>query len=267
MRTHASPGPILGLTTPVGNRVWRASHGYTVIELMIVTIIMSLFFFGLFALYRGGQSASTQAVWIQKTTNDMRDAGKRLQKIIQASSYPSTLAFPGGIFTNRDPVFALHYSSRALLNVATEAKAVSAPWPSPGTQVLRFTEASSERVGYGGTASPPHFIHHVISVTQSGHMLHHTYEQTLALQAPPNYVAALTPAWTVIPPGGLTSAKVILSDVATVRVTGIPDGTTPNPVTITVTCRWPRGQTTRQESITVVPNVGCIAQATSGSDW
>lgn len=255
-----------GLGRLPGFRPVPAVSGITLVETMIGVLILAMFMTGVFMLYRSGGQASGQAFWIQKTLSDMRDVTKRLQGLIQKSSYPSTVVFPDGVFENTNSEFALHFSARPVLN-ATEAKAMAVPGSTPGTQVIRFTEAIPERFRGGNLASQGVLITHVVSLARSGHLLYHAFQENLAQTAAPQYIRGISRPVGVIPPGSLITAKVLLEDVATIRVESTPSGTTAAPVRVEITCRYPRGQTVRSESFDAVPNVGCVARPASGDDW
>ncbi|MBF0544984.1 MAG: prepilin-type N-terminal cleavage/methylation domain-containing protein [Candidatus Riflebacteria bacterium] len=72
-------------------------RAFTLIEVIIATSVLVLFLSGVYTLFTGGSKISGKSAWIQNTSSQIRLAEQRISKIIQSSSYPSTLT-PTNVF-------------------------------------------------------------------------------------------------------------------------------------------------------------------------
>lgn len=65
--------------------------GFTLVEVMIASAVLVIFFSGSFALFFQGQGTITKSTWISNSTRDEGLALKELSELAKSSSYPSTV--------------------------------------------------------------------------------------------------------------------------------------------------------------------------------
>lgn len=226
----------------------------TLTELMIATVVLSLFLGGIFYLVRGGQNAGSQAFWLQKTIAGLRNTTRHISQTVQRSSYPSTIVFPDDIVENESPDFEIKYITSLY---ATES-AVVAGLNTPGTVFLRFVESTPERIG--GSNPGQGLLHfHVYSLTSTGRLLYHKYDQPIPPTAAPLYVSTISQS--SIPGGAAIVRSEILTDVESIFISASNPEARKSSIEVTITCAYPRGHTRRSEKALVVGNV----LATSGN--
>lgn len=240
-----------------GGRAVRC--GYSVPEIMVAAGVFMLFFVVVFGLLRGGQKAGEQAFWIQKTTTGLRNTARHVAQALQSSSLPSAIIFPGSILEAEDSTndFKVHFSARGVL-CATESVAITGN-SVPGTQFLRIAEAVPEKRGFGVDV-PGELKHHVYSLTKSGQLLYHRYDQTYTLDSGKN----VTPAVQLPPTAGSPSvAQAIVEDVEYIKIVSQTGAGDTSPLALDIVCKDPRGHTRRQERVVAVPNTAAVSH---GSD-
>jgi hypothetical protein len=230
--------------------------GFTLTEIVVATGTLMLFLAGVFTLFRGGQSAGSQAFWLQKTITGLRNTSRHITQHVQRATFPSTIVFPGRIIENTNDDYWLHVSSRGTL-FATQSIAVAGR-TAPGRQFLRFVESVPERRGFGSSAddTPGQLKFHIYSLTRDGRLLYHRFDETLPLTNPgANYMLGIFRPQ--VPPLGLspTVSQELLTDVESVRFALHDETASTTPVVIDLTCAYPRGHTRRNERIVAVPNV------------
>jgi|GEM_PF-824227 len=244
-------------------------HGFTITEISVVCIVLSLFMTGLFSLYRSGQNAGSQAFWIQNTVSQLRNASRHISQTIQKSSYPATIVFPQKILENTRNDFMLHYTPKGTLS-ASQAKKYERK-STPGTLFLRAVECMPEKRGFQSDTQAV-FNYHIYSLTKEGRLLYHRFEESIPFTSPDAYIQDVGKSQ--IPPKPLAPVESLelVSDVDSVGVkiqgNSRSDGVaTAPPVIVDITCVMPNAHTKRSERIIGVPNVDAMEHDRVDPDW
>lgn len=234
-------------------------------EVIIAACVLSLFMVALFSVFRGGQQAGAQGLWLQKTVTELRNATRHISSTMERSSYPSTIVFPGTIIENDKDDFKVHYSSESLI-ASARAKAVTGK-TAPGTQFLRFTESIPEQSG-GALANNAILHYHVYSVTRDGRLLYNRYQRNIPPTSAPAYIRNISQAQVPSGDSTLVESKELVTDVESIGI-DISDTTASNtPLLIDINCAWSRGKTRRNERAVANPNIPAFKHnAASDPDW
>lgn len=237
--------------------------GFTLIEVVIASAVLTLFLGGLFSLYSGGQRLGSQSFWTQQTINRLRNACRHISDNIKKSTYPSTIIFPGNVIENTSNDFRLKFNGQETV-FATDTVAVAGA-ANPGRYLFQFAECTPERQRF--EADTPGVIrYHVYSLSMEGKLLYHLYSETNVVTVSPDYVRSLNRP--TFPPAAavLERNSIIAEDVESVTIRPQQENQV-SPITISITCRYPRGETRRIEEATAVPNVANLKQAAGTGTW
>lgn len=245
-----------------------ARAGFTTVELLVVVGLLGLFFLFIHHVFIGGAvRPGEQAIWAGRIVNQFRTFSQHLTQNARRTSVPVTLLETELRENTAEDFQCRIWGQQALF--ATEAVDVSGS-AKPGAIVVRFVEAEPERIG-GSAPSPAKITYHLYSLTQRGKLLYHSFTEKVGPTAPPDYIAALRRP--TIPPPEATAGRseLLVDDVESIAIERPPEsrktssGSEPRlgssaaeprwPLTLIITCRWPRGQTRRTERITFVSNV------------
>lgn len=240
-----------------------ASAAFTLIEIVIASGVLTLFLGGLFSLYSGGQRLGSQSFWTQQTVNKLRNACRQMSDNIKKSSYPSTIIFPGNVIENTSNDFRLKFNGQGTI-LSADAVAVAGA-ANPGRYIMQFVECTPERQRF--EADTPGVIkYHIYSLSREGKLLYHLFAENAIVTAAPDYIKALTRA--TFPPAGavLERNTIIAEDVESITITPQQENAV-SPITISITCRYPKGETRRVEEATAVPNVANFKQAAGAGTW
>jgi hypothetical protein len=114
--------------------------------------------------------------------------------------------------------------------------------------------------------TPGTIRYHIYSMTNRGLLLYHLFEEDNIVTTGPDYAKGLSRG--TIPPAGanLIRSSVIAEDVESVKIEPQNEGQT-TPITISITCRYVRGNTRRTEATTAVPNISNIKQNFGTGNW
>lgn len=236
---------------------------FTLVEVLIGAAALTLFMGGLFSLYSGGQKLGSQSFWTQQTVNRLRNACRHISDNVKKSSYPSTIIYPGQVIENTTNDFRLKYNSKETM-CATEAASVDGA-ANPGTYLFQFAESTPERQQFDAD-TPGTIRYHIYSLSREGKLLYHLYAENAVVTVTPDYVKALNRA--TFPPAAavLERNMIIAEDVEFVSVKAQQENVV-SPLTISIACRYPRGETRRIEESTAVPNVANLKQASGAGTW
>ncbi|MFZ2955586.1 MAG: prepilin-type N-terminal cleavage/methylation domain-containing protein [Candidatus Ozemobacteraceae bacterium] len=239
--------------------------GFTFVELVVACLILGIFLSSAFLLFRGGQKAGGQALWLQNIVGEMRSAVRRMSENARRASLPSTIIFAGGITENTSEDFWCRISGRSPL-FATEAAVVNGNPEKPGTRVLLFVEASPECIG-GETSRPASISYHLYSLTSTGHFLYHRFEETVPRTSPPAYISGLRHASVPPPEAHLKESRDLLTAVESLEIFFNRISSSPQPLSLSITCSQPDGKSRRTERITLVPTTPILVVPRSTPDW
>lgn len=237
--------------------------GFTLVEILIASSVLSLFLIGLFSLYSGGQKIGGQTLWVQRTINSLRFASRHIVQNVKKSSYPSTIIYPGKVIENKKDDFKLRYRDTPV-TYATQTVSVTAP-KTLGTYILAFTESIPEKQQSDSNASAI-INYHIYSLCKEGKLCYAEFSETGINTTGPDYIKALSRP--TIPPAGASRIKfsTLVNDVESVKIfSNKPNAV--SPITFSITCRYPRGNTRRTEKAVAVPNVANLAHAAGSGGW
>lgn len=239
-----------------------ANSAFTLIEILIGTVALTLFMAGLFSLYSGGQKLGSQSFWTQQTVNRLRNACRHISDNVKKSSYPSTIIYPGNVIENTSSDFRLKFNAREV-TCATEA--VNVAGNALGTYLFQFAESTPERQRFD-TDTPATIRYHIYSLSREGRLLYHLFTENAVVTVAPDYVRSLARATFPPPAAVLERNSVIAEDVESVSIKPQQENMVA-PITVSITCRYPRGDTRRVEEATVVPNVANFKQPSGAGTW
>lgn len=247
----------------INNCARTHKKGITLIEVLIGAGVLSLFMAGLFTLYSGGQRLGSQSFWTQQTVNRLRNACRHISENIKKSSYPSTIIYPGTSVENTSDDFKLKYNSKGII-FATETADVAGA-ANPGTYLFQFAESAPERQQFE-TDTAGRIKYHIYSLSSSGKLLHHLFVENAVVTVAPEYAKSLSKP--TFPPDGaaLENSSVIAENVESVSVRPQIENAV-SPITVSITCRYPKGETRRVEETTAVPNVANLKQTSGSGTW
>lgn len=241
----------------------KFKKAFTLVEILIAAGVLSIFLIGVFSVFFGGQRMGNNAYWTQHAVNRLRNAVRHISDNVKKSSYPSTIIFPGQVFEATTNDFKIQYTSKAV-TYATETKDIAGN-AAPGTYLLQFTESIPEKRMFE-TDTPGTIRYHIYSLTKKGKLLYHHYEESGITTSGPDYAKGLSR--NICPPAGatLTNSAVIADDVESVSIYPQAENAV-SPMTLSITCRYPRGETRRTEQSTIVPNVSNFKKNAGSGNW
>lgn len=239
------------------------NKAFTLVEILIAAGVLTLFMGGVFSVFFGGQRMGNNAYWTQHIVNSLRNACRHISDNVKKSSYPSTIIYPGQVFENTGDSFKLQFTSR-ITTFATETADITGT-SAPGTYLLAFPESVPEKQMFE-TNTPGVIRYHIYSLTKRGKLLYHIYENNNVVTTSPDYARSIS--ITGFPPGtaGLLRSSVIIEDVESVRISPQVENAV-SPVTLSITCRYTRGETRRTEQATIVPNIANIKRTAGSGNW
>ncbi len=240
---------------------WRKA--FTLMEILIAAGVLSLFLGGLFSVFFGGQRMGSNAFWTQHVVNRLRNACRHISDTVKSSSYPSTIIYPGQVFENTNDDFKLQFNSKKLIH-ATETADIAGN-SSPGTYLIQFPESIPEKQMFEAD-TPGTIRYHIYSMTNRGKLLYHMYEENNISTTSPDYAKAL--AKPTFPPAAanLVKSAVIAEDVESVSISPQTENAL-SPITLSITCKYPRGETRRTEQATIVPNIANLKKNSGTGNW
>ncbi len=232
--------------------------GFTVVEIIIAAGVLALFMTGLFSLYRGGSNLSNATIWAQQTINQLKMSCRQLNDSIKASTYPTSITFPGNIAENTSDDFGLNYYEGTMF--ATETVGISGTGYN-GAKVLYLTESTPAKTGFAADDNTDaEIIYHIFALTENGNLNYSKWQEDIA----GNDVETLSRP--NIPPGSANqiSRRVLARDVESISCQPTSPASPRSPLKIQIVCKIPRGNTTRSETAIGTPNVALIARNTIG---
>ncbi len=241
----------------------KLKKAFTLVEILIAAGVLTLFLGGVFSVFFGGQRMGSNAYWTQHIVNRLRNACRHVSDNVKKSSYPSTIIYPGQVFENTDDSFKLQFTSRNT-TFATQTANISGH-SSPGTYLMTFPESIPEKQMFE-TDTPGTIRYHIYSLTNKGKLLYHLYEDNNVITTSPDFAKGLSIS--TFPPAtaGLVKSLVISEDVESVSIAPQVENAV-SPVTLSITCRYPRGETRRTEQATIVPNIANLKVTAGSGNW
>jgi len=240
--------------------VTRVSYktGFTLVEILIAAVVLSLFMTGLFSLYRGGSNLSNSTIWAQQTINQLKLACREINTSLKKSTYPSSITFPGQITDNTAADFAVHFFNGTIMSTQTTGITTAGI---NGAKILALTESTPGKSGFAAADNTDAvLIYHIFTLDNRGQLTLSRWRENVA----GNMIGALTRPST--PPGSAVREfqTVIARDVESVEIAPTSPTNPKSPLLVRINCKIPRGNTTRSEQAVGTPNVAIISHTTIG---
>ncbi len=246
------------------NRRRSPRSGFTLVEVLIVTLILGIFLTVAYSIFFGGQRVAGKAAWLQYTAADLRQAEQVITKALQTTSYPSTLLptkviDAGGTTAVPGPNSAAFY---VRIPGGLGKKSAATLLGLPNRILLSMVRCSPEKQGFAAAENRVGSLTFMLlrleksrEKADQGTLIYEERATTYSTSAP-DYSAGL-----VIDPINLqvTYRMELVKNVEFITIDAVP-GHAPSKVTITIATAYPRdAKVTREGSSAAVPNVGVFA--------
>ncbi len=233
---------------------------FTLVEVLTVVVILSVFLGGAYTLFFGGQRVAGKAAWLQSTATDLRQAELVITKAIQTTSYPSTLlpsmvVDAGGTTTTPGPRSSSFYVRIPPgFGRKTAAQVIGAP----NGVLMAMPRCSPEKQGFGTedrVGSLTWMVFRMVPCSEKAGQGTLIYEErpTTYRTVAPEYAANLTGDPLAVE---VSRRMELVRNIEFVTITGVASHT-PNTITITLTAGYPKDALViREGTSAAVPNVG-----------
>ena len=234
-------------------------RAFTLIEMIVVSAVLLLFLGGAYSLFFGGQKMSGRSGWLQYTVNNLRKSEQIFSKIIQSSSYPSTLT-PSRLYDIGDTLQASGTTtSDFFVHLPLGAKRIKAS-SIPSSNVIFFSCTSQpERLEFSQDNRPLTIIWNRVIMqkkSESATVASLVWEERVATftTASPGFASTLTAKPTDV---AVTRSQVLVEDVEWIQFDVPSLGNKPSKITVTIHCTYPKDPKLSREGISAaIPNVG-----------
>ena len=241
----------------------RKNGGFTLIEVLVTSLILSLVLGGAYTLFFSSQKIAGKATWLQYTVTNLRKTEMIITKAIKSTSYPTTL-LPGSIFDAggdrldtpgpNSPTYYVHVSQ------GFGKRTASAIIGSNNGICMHMPRSLPEKRGFGGTEDRNGTIGWNVFRLEAakdksglGTLIWEEREGSYQGTAP-SYASTLTIDYTGLP---LRRREVLLENVEWIEITADAPGHKPSKIVVTISAAFPKDRrTTRQGTSAAVPNVG-----------
>lgn len=225
------------------------NKGFTIAEVIIACIVLSVFMIGLLNLYSSGSKMGNATMWLQTTTNQLKTATRQINTSINKSSYPSCFTFPQKIKENKDDCFKLRYKKDKLEAISC-TEATDSVF---GTNFLITTESTPAKQGFQTGNQKATLVYHIFSLAKNGDLIYSKYEDSAEATS---FESDFTKS---IPSGTRVYKTTLVKNVESVecnkRNKDRADNK-PQPIEVIINCVMPRSPNTkRSESAIGTPNV------------
>jgi prepilin-type N-terminal cleavage/methylation domain-containing protein len=231
-------------------------RGFTLTEIIIAAGILALFITGLITLFSGGSSASNKNLWLASVSNQLKLTSRQINNSIKASSYPACLRYPNSIIENKADIYGAHFYSGLLL-----AEEAVDGGDYHGSIFLALTESKPAKLGYTDSKPMAELFYHVFALGKNGVLTYSKYTEEIDGGSVSSATTSSIPSATSKNNPGLRS--ILARDVESVEcfTMGSSDK---SPISVRVTCKMPRSNTSRTEVGIGSPNVKIIAHTSLG---
>ena len=226
----------------------KKNKGFTLTEVIIACGILSMFIGAVLTLYSNGSKMSNSTMWLQNTTNRLRNATRLISESIRKGSYPTIINYPKSITQSKSNCFKVQFKEGKLLAKDSDK----------GKNFLVVAECKPVRIGVEVQGSK--------KVTENGEIKYHIYslsskgELTYSRYLESN-LTSVTDSMTRTIPSGTANREytsVLVTDVDSVECNPKISGRKDSPLEIIINCKMPRQITTRSETAVGTPNVEII---------
>ncbi|HOT28334.1 MAG TPA: prepilin-type N-terminal cleavage/methylation domain-containing protein [Candidatus Ozemobacteraceae bacterium] len=241
-------------------------RGFTLVELLVTTVVLSLFLAGAYSLFFGGQKIAGKSAWLQYTITDLRKAEMVITKAIEATSYPTTL-LPSAMHDagGRDQTLIGPNAAQFYVHIVQGLgrKSASSILGANSGVSMYMPRALPERQGFSTSEDRAGVLGWNIfklerspDLNTQGNLIWEERETTYSTSAP-DYAMALTADPFNAP---LKRREVLVRNVEWIDIQAETTGHTPTKITVVISAAYPReSRTNRQGTSAAVPNVGIVA--------
>lgn len=240
----------------------------TLVEILVASLVLSIFLAGAYSLFYGGQKIANKATWLQTITNDLRKAEQIITNAIKTTSYPSTL-LPTAIIdaggTNESPAQnSQNFYVRILCGIGE--KTANQLIALDNGIFLVMPKCSPEKQGYSPTENRPGvltwMILRAIPDPAGTNLAQIVYEErtTTYSTTPPNYVNEFNSNYNELQ---VSFRSILCQNIQSIRIEATA-GHKPSQITITIRATYPKDTKLFRESTSAaIPNVGIYTPPTS----
>ncbi len=236
---------------------------FTLVEILVASVVLSLFLGGLYTIFGGGQRIAAKSSWLQFTIDRLRMTQQAIFKAIKTSSYPSTI-LPSNIYdaggTEESP--GANASSYYVHLVAGTGKITAADIIKSNDGVFLVTSRSEPEMANfqdsaDNKAGSIRWNVFYMKASKNNKSLGTIYmdERTGSYTTTgPNYARSLNLKY-----ASATNVKTfrLAEDIAWIDFQAASLGYTPSEIKITISAQYYRDDKLNRESIIkVIPNVG-----------
>lgn len=238
--------------------------GFTLVEILIVTLILGVFLTVAYSIFFGGQRVAGKAAWLQHTAADLRQAELVITRAIQTTSYPSTLlptklVDAGGTTTTPGPNSAAFY---VRIPGGIGKKTATTLLGLPDRILLSMVRCSPEKQGFAAAENRVGSLTFLLlrleksrEKADQGTLIYEERATTYATTGP-DYSTGLAVDPTTLQ---VSFRMELVKNVESITIDAVP-GHTPSKVTVTLATAYPRDpKVTREGTSAAVPNVGVFA--------
>ncbi len=230
--------------------------GFTLTEIIIAAGVLSIFIGGLISLFSGGSGISNKNLWLASVSNQLKLASRQVNNSIKASSYPTCLRYPNSIEENKADIYGAHFYDGVLM-----AEDATDGGEYKGSIFLALTESKPAKLGYTDSKPSAEIFYHVFSLSKDGVLTFTKYSEEVAGASVAAMSSSSIPSSRAKSNAGARS--ILARDVESVECSAV--GTSEkSPITVRITCKMPRGNTTRTEAGIGSPNVKIIPHSSLG---
>lgn len=242
------------------------NKGFTLVEVLVTSVVLSLFLAAAYSMFFGGQKVAGKAAWLQYAVTDLRKAEMVITKAIEATSYPTTL-LPSALYDagGRDMTDIGPNATQFYVHIpqGLGRKTAAAIRGSNNGVSMYMPRALPERQGFGASEDRAGVLGwNIFRMEQSpdnpnqGTLVWEERETTYSTSEP-NYAMGLAAGPMNAP---LKRREVLVRNVEWVEIQAETTGHAPAKITVIISAAYPRDlKTVRQGTSAAVPNVGLLA--------
>jgi prepilin-type N-terminal cleavage/methylation domain-containing protein len=231
-------------------------RGFTLTEIIIAAGILGVFITGLISLFSGGSSASNKNIWLASISNQLKLTSRQVSNSIKASSYPSCLRYPNSIVENKADIYGTHFFNGLLM-----AEDADSGGDYQGSIFLSLTEAKPAKLGYTDSKPMAELFYHVFALSNTGILTYSKYSEEIDGASVSTMTTSSIPSNASKSNPGMRS--VLARDVESVECFTV-GSSDKSPISVRVTCKMPRSNTSRTEVGIGSPNVKIIPHSSLG---
>lgn len=220
---------------------------FTLMEIIIAAGVLAIFIGVLMSLFSGGSSMTNKNLWLSTVTNQLKLACRQITTSVKASGYPTCLRYPNSITERKTDIFGVHFYDNLLM--ATQTAEVS---EYNGSIFLALTEAKPAKLGFTDSRDKAELNYHIFALNKQGMLTYSKYSEEVAGTSVQSLSVSSIPSSDSLKNPGMRA--VLARDVESVECQKLGTGDK-SPVSVRITCKMPRSNTSRSEVAVGTPNV------------